>query len=252
MKGDYRNSHATLEIAQKYENVVYDADSYSSVIWKFERKILDKYLALLKTKNTNLNCLDFACGTGRIIKYLEMRLDYNNCLIGIDISGHMLKIAKSKVSHSQLINADITQNDVISNQTFDLITAFRFFLNAQPLLRENAMLLLKSKLKNNNSILIFNIHGNKYSYRLITVMIFKILGKKLQQLSYWEVENFIEKNDLEVVDSYGIGFVPRFMYRFLPNKVLCHIDNYIQSIPNIKYFGYNLLFVCRKKSLKRG
>lgn len=247
---DYRKSHATYEKARNYENVVYSDDSYDYIIWKFEKKILDKYLKMLKNEDTNLSCLDFACGTGRIIQYLEEKLGRNDRFIGIDISESMLKIAKSKVSCSDLVRADISRNDIIPNQTFDLITVFRFFLNAQPSLRDNVMSALQAKLRDNNSILIINIHGNKYSYRFITVAIFKVIGKKLQYLSYREVKNFIEKHNLEIIDFYGIGFVPKIMYRLLPNTVLFYIDKYLQSFPYLKYFGYDLVFVCKKNPSK--
>ncbi|MCQ1536891.1 methyltransferase domain-containing protein [Methanosarcina sp. KYL-1] len=246
---DYRNSHISDEISHDYEYKIYSKNSYDSIIWNFEKKILAKYFYLLKDQNGIIDYMDFACGTGRIISYIESLSAINENLVGVDVSDSMLKIAESKLTHSKLINADLTVDDVLEMQKFDLITSFRFVLNAQPELRDLAIKLIHDKLKNNHSFLIFNVHGNKYSYRLITYVIARSLwGRRLNHLSYWETEKIVEKYNLKIVSFYGIGFVPKVLYRFFPSGILCHVDSLLQRIPFIKYLAYDLVFICQKQN----
>lgn len=102
------------------------------------------------------------CGTGRIIGYLENQFQES---IGIDISSDMLEQAKVKVKHSMLICGDVTKGHNGLEGKFDCITCFRFFLNAEQSLRDEVFGFITNKLKNQDSILIFNIHGNKFSTR---------------------------------------------------------------------------------------
>ena len=128
------------------------------MIWEKEKQILD---ALISHWLDSRKCyLDFACGTGRVLSHLEKRFTEST---GIDISEDMLKCASSSVSSSTLICGDLTRDPNLVNGKYDCITAFRFFLHSQQSLRYEAMHVLSEKLRDRNSILIFNIHGNRYS-----------------------------------------------------------------------------------------
>ena len=82
---------------------------------------------------TPLVHLDFACGTGRILEYFAGRVDSST---GVDVSDSMMEVAGRWPPKAELIEADLTQNDVLGDRRFNLITAFRFFPNAEPELRQ--------------------------------------------------------------------------------------------------------------------
>ncbi len=52
------------------------------------------------------------------------------------------------------IEADLTQNDILENRQFDLITTFRFFPNAESELRDQVMKKLVKHLDVNGLIII--------------------------------------------------------------------------------------------------
>ncbi|GAI35128.1 unnamed protein product, partial [marine sediment metagenome] len=130
-ESDYRKSHIGKNKSFFYKSYVYSKSSYDTAIWEREKSclinIIEKYL-----RDADINYLDFACGTGRIISFLETKV---NMPFGIDISGSMIELAKKKVTHSKIIKGDITKDPSLIKGEFNLITCFRFFLNAQDSLK---------------------------------------------------------------------------------------------------------------------
>ena len=240
----YRASHQSTIKAGWYENIVYGPLSYDSYLWEEEKKILDLELRFLLKKNSNPHYLDFACGTGRVIGHLERRVAES---VGVDISEEMLDGARLKLAHSEIIRGDLTRADMLPGREFDLVTAFRFFLNAEPELREESLLVLARKLADGGA-LIFNIHGNTWSFRFVMVLWYRFIkGRRLNHLSYWKVKKLLERYGFAIERLYGIGVVPKPLYRFLPRFIFRIIDGLWILMPFSKYFSYNLIFVCRKK-----
>jgi predicted TPR repeat methyltransferase len=127
----YRDSHKHTGKGAEYE-VHYQTQAWDRFLWSREQKILlnilDKYFA-----NRDIHLLDFACGTGRVTNLLENRVATST---GVDVSESMLTIAREKLKRTEIIQADITrEKNILKPKKFNLITAFRFFLNAEPELR---------------------------------------------------------------------------------------------------------------------
>src|SRR5690606_30303333 len=101
-------------------------------------------------------------------------------------------------------------------QRFDFITAFRFFLNAQPTLRDEAMAFLASSLKDDESRLLFNVHGNKHSTRALLAAKAKITREQFASMSVQESIDLAERHGLEVVEWYGIGSYDKALLRAMP------------------------------------
>lgn len=99
--------------------------------------------------------LDFACGTGRITKVVA---PYVSTVTGVDISPTMLARAKEAAPGAHLILGDLTTQD-LGLGSYDLITAFRFFGNAERDLRISAIHAL-AKLQPKGGVLITNNHRN--------------------------------------------------------------------------------------------
>ena len=154
----YRNSHK--DQWEKYE-IMY-SKNYDNFIWKLEQDILSN---IFEEINKDINIMDFACWTWRITSFLENK--FSN-IDWVDISDDMLKIAKTKTTKVTYYLWDIT-GDLVLNKQYDLITTFRFFLNAEHSLRNSALKSLSKKI-NTNWYLIFSNHWNKLSVRSIKIL----------------------------------------------------------------------------------
>lgn len=237
---NYRLSHQSDIKTKQYEEEVYRLGSYDDFVWQEEKRILDCELKKLKERIAHARYLDFGCGTGRIIGYLEHKVDES---IGVDIAREMLALAKEKLRRSRLIEADITTDDVLGGQKFNIITAFRIFLNAEPSLREAIVKTLAQKLSR-DGIFIFNIHGNTWSFRLPMVWWYRLrYGRRLNHLSYWHVKRLVARHGLHIERLYGFGIIPKPCYRFFP-RISFTLDRFFAHVPFIKYISYNLIFVC--------
>ncbi len=241
---DYRISHTTVFKAERYEHEIYRQGTYDDILWQEEKKILEYEVSLLGEHVPTIAYLDFACGGGRILEFLEHRVD---TALGVDLARSMLDLAAKKVKKAKLISADLTQSDILRGSQYDLITAFRFFLNAQPELRERALAVLVPKLRNSRSILIFNVHGNLLSFRLLSKLWYRVRGRRLNTLTLWSIKNLLARHNIEVQRWYGIGVLPKTLYRFLPNRFLTRLDQILTHLPLLRYISYDLVFVCHKK-----
>lgn len=236
----YRLSHQSQYKTERYECDVYRAGSYDDFVWQEEKRVLDRELGLLKKRVSAPRYLDFGCGTGRIIGYLEDAVDEST---GVDIARDMLTVAKEKLHRSRLIEADITTNDVLRGQTFDLVTAFRIFLNAEPPLRDAIFAALAPKLSH-DGIFIFNIHGNTWSFRLPMIWWYRLRGRYLNYVSYLQIKHLLARYGLCIERFYGFGIIPKPFYHFCP-RTSFFFDRLFAHIPFIKFISYNLIFVCK-------
>ncbi len=240
---DYKRSHMEERIARQYEEVVYRAGSYDDMLWQWEQGILWRELDWLKKEIPNVSMLDFAAGTGRILAFLE---DKVGLAVGIDNAEAMLARARACVKKAELICADITESDVLIGKQFDYITAFRFFLNAEPDLRDAAFQALVPKLRDERSVFIFNIHGNLWSHRLFSKLWYRMRGRRLNTMTVRQVRQLVRRHGLEVVRWCGFGVKPKIFYRIFGARFMFAIDSLLAQIPWMKYISYNLIFVCRR------
>jgi len=133
----YRRSHLARGDAYDANLASSPFDDYLS---RAEAHYLGRLLGTVLPARIN-RYLDFACGTGRITRQLESRADES---FGVDISPSMLRIARTRCRFTEFVHADLTD---FARQThelsgFDVVTAFRFFGNAEPALRRLAGTLL--------------------------------------------------------------------------------------------------------------
>ncbi|MAI66854.1 MAG: SAM-dependent methyltransferase [Phycisphaerae bacterium] len=202
-KTTYRTSHSDVGYGELYQNT-YNTGYYATLWNKIERPLIKNIFNELK-KGGAANCLDFACGTGRITSVLEEVFD---CVTGVDVSDEMLLIAKKQLNSATLINQDITAETIDGG--FDVISSFRFFLNAENGLKDSSLKALYDLL-NENGTLVINIHANKRSplgvmYRLRNWLYRKNIANTL---GLSEFKEHLVKAGFEIKDVHWYGFYPR-------------------------------------------
>ncbi len=232
----YTDSHKHSEKGISYDKN-YVANSWQRFLWTREQLALKRILQT-HLGNRKIDLLDFACGTGRVLGYLENLVD---SAVGVDVSSSMLTEAKKKLKRAELIQTDITTKNVLSGRKFDLITAFRFFLNAEPELRHAALKSLSPLLKE-DGYLVFNNHRNQTS----PLTRFKY-GRCHRQRKFMSIEEMYELAGmigLEIVKIYPIGFLPLPKVK-LPALFNNMIDNIGARFESLHRFSESPIAVCR-------
>lgn len=226
---DYRSSHLDegADYHRKFESHVYRA-----VIWEIER---DALVDLLHAHGVGAQAalLDFACGTGRILQTLRPHI---GSAVGVDVSESMLAVARGNVPDAEILCCDITRSDALDARRFDMITAFRFFPNAEPALRDEAMAKL-AQLLAPGGILVFNNHRRSGSLVWRLRQCLRLFGRSkpsdLHAMSDAEVEELARRHGLRLVDARHAGLVPVLKERrpLLPAALLRRIERWATRTP---------------------
>ena len=127
--------------------------------------------------------------------------------MGIDYSPNMISIAECKVENTRLVVADVIIDDSMFDKDYNLITCFRFLLNAQPEFRVEILKYLSTKLTD-DGLLVIKVHGISTVYKFIPTMLHKIGFYPYRNcLSYFESRRLLWDSNLEVMKIYGLGFI---------------------------------------------
>lgn len=235
---DYRNSHLGAGKAASYHQQ-FSRNPYRAMMWRLERRLLDSIVA------TNFDRapthLDFACGTGRVLSHLRSA---TRDPVGVDVSEGMLDIARAELPGCEFVCGDITANDLLQARKFELITAFRFFPNAQPELRAAAMDALSRHL-GEDGILVFNNHKNRSSlvYRLARLL---RRGADRRDMSDGEARALLASAGLEVSEVYHLGAIPSTeRVRLLPVALIEWLETRLSGLAVLQGLSSNLIYVCR-------
>jgi SAM-dependent methyltransferase len=137
---DYREYHTSKEAARGYHD--HYASGYYAAQWKqLEQPILRRMFEEQRAKGAT-NMLDFACGQGRITLF---GAEFFPNVLGVDYSPQMLEKARQAQQESSTVSATNPRFEVgdvrtfTAEKPFDVITAFRFFLNAEDELRKEGI-----------------------------------------------------------------------------------------------------------------
>jgi ubiquinone/menaquinone biosynthesis C-methylase UbiE len=238
----YRESHTDPGKGAEYEHL-YATDSWNRYVWEREQQILQRAIAD-HLAGVDIRYLDFACGTGRVISFLE---DQVSEATGVDVSPSMLEQARGKVTTARLVEADITRDDVLPKGSFDLITAFRFFVNAEPALRE-AGIAAMSELLAPGGILVFNNHHNSaapYVQAVRSTLRFNDGLKEYNVMSRKQMESLASGAGLKIIDvmSAGLLRVPKLHFK---EETLARWDDAAARRAWLGRFSEDLVAVCTK------
>lgn len=197
----YRQSHSDAGYGKRY-NSNYAAGYYAAIYREFEQPILTRIFADLSNGRRSL--LDFACGTGRITQLAPPHFER---VVGVDVSQAMLENAAPDKS-IQYVRRDITKDGL--GEQFSVVTAFRFFLNAEPKLREDALAALRNHLVGDGK-LVCNVHMNANSVMGLFYRLARMVPALPQHntLSYADFEKLLRENGFIVERVVWYGALPR-------------------------------------------
>jgi SAM-dependent methyltransferase len=219
----------------------YSNNPWRKFLWSQEQRALKNFIDTC-LKGREIHLLDFACGTGRICEFFE---PYVKTSVGVDVSPSMLEMARQKLKRTEIIEADITKDTaVLKGRKFNLITAFRFFLNAEPELRDAAMKALVPLLTE-DGYFVFNNQRNRTS----PLVRFKYLRghNKRNFMPMHEMHELAHKFGLEIVRVYPIGFLslPKLKLPILCNTA---VDNIAKRFKLIEDYSESPIAICRRSS----
>lgn len=235
----YRTSHLSKGFEYHAE---FTKNPRRALMWSLERRVLDRIL-VRHFPNGRYDHLDFACGTGRVIAHLQSRANQS---VGIDVSASMLAVAGQLAATARLLCADITRDAVLESERFDLITAFRFFPNAEESLRDEAMSALVKRLAP-DGLLVFNNHCHSGGLNRRLVRLLKGSAVKLNDMSRQECEDLVARHGLRVSDLYHLGVLPDYETILLrPRWLVSGLERVLQHVP-VASCAENLIFVCSRR-----
>lgn len=241
---DYRNSHKSSQKGANYDESFYKSN-YKNLILRWEEKILKNILVDQKITSY----IDFACGTGRITRIIEPNVKES---LGIDVSESMLEIARSKSTKSKFLRADITREKEVSDPV-DLITAFRFFTNAQPSLRNDAILAIDNVLKP-GGLFIFNLHMNSASPYALLARAYELFTGKRKGFNHLSLKRFkseyLNQLGFEVVEIHALGIIPVIREEKVYSKgiltLIERVEKLLSYIPGASKISKYQILVCKK------
>ena len=236
----YRESHKAKG-ADYHRNFCGEVNLHRAMVWELEREALDDILKKWYP-DRKPHYLDFACGTGRIIEHLAEKVEDP---IGIDISASMLEVARTNLPDARFFHTDITRADPLDDRLFELITAFRFFPNAEPELRREVITKISKHLAP-NGILVMNNHKNSAS---LLRFIARTIGRagKGPMMSHGQVKDLVEPVGLKVVRRIPVASVPCSETHVLrPIWLLKAMERVATKLPAAAAIAQNVIYVCRK------
>lgn len=192
---DYRTSHLAKGLL--YDDAI-AASPYDAYLDHHEQRILHRILQRLFPHGVDRS-IDFACGTGRITAVVEPLARDS---VGIDVSASMLDVAQRRCPRTVFLNVDITTQPA-GVPPADLVTAFRFFGNAQPELRAAAMEAL-ARLVKPDGYLVLNNHQNPLSiHHMLSRLLTRYPGRRY--LTHAGLRRLLQRNGFEIVEAYAIA-----------------------------------------------
>jgi SAM-dependent methyltransferase len=216
-----------------------EVNPYRAMVWRLEQQVLNGILRD-HLGSGKIAHLDFACGTGRIMGHL---LRHTASATGVDVSTSMIEVARKVAPGAELIEADLTQQDVLGQRRFDLITAFRFFPNAEPELRQSVFRVLARHLAP-QGVLVFNNHKNRNS---LPRRISRLLGGAGTRgtMTHAEAEALVAQAALRIVEIIPLASLPvSEKHLLLPISLVEPLERWMAGMPLLTGIAQDVIYVC--------
>lgn len=245
----YSSRFQEIDAVKFYDSNVYGSGSYSTDIWQLQRPVLERILKNFRRERTEpVRLLDFACGTGRVLSSLEPFVDSAD---GIDISENMIAAAKTKCVKARLQVGDILSNPELLQKKYDVISCFRFLLNAEPEMRSRVLRQLRTVLSVPDGQLLVNVHGNSQSLRHPAIVWRRRRERAeksdvmLNEMSPGETKSLLQESGFQVMHQFGFGMLPPTLYRTPLRKAALFVDRLLAGDHWWNDWSIDMMFVCR-------
>jgi SAM-dependent methyltransferase len=185
---------------------VYNASlgsGYWGAHWEnLERPALVKELKRCRSQGAS-TLLDLACGTGRVLSAAQEVFALS---VGADASSAMLALAAKE--HRRLVLCDSAA--LAFRNAFDVITAFRFMLNASDDLRLNTLRSIRAVLRDPGWF-ISNVHVNAHGPSGVAYRAYNQVNraKTFRTLSVRQYEAILSQSGFFVERTIWLGALPR-------------------------------------------
>jgi len=190
----YRDSH--LEKGADYD-LALARDPFDAYMARREREIVVAILARLQRAGVR-RTLDFACGTGRITQLLD---GVAEACFAVDVSASMVAEARAKCPRTQFFIQDIIDTP-LPIAPVQLVTAFRFFGNAEDSLRARVLEAIRRSLAPGGYLLL-NDHENPWALQRL---LRRLVGERAQaDLHHWKLRRLLRHAGFRVRRAFGIG-----------------------------------------------
>ena len=245
----YSNRFQDEAAVAAYEGGEYGPGSYAAQVWQWQRPVVEQTLKDFRAAHPGpVRLLDFACGTGRVLSWVEGLVDSAD---GVDISENMVAAARGKCRRARLRVGDILAQPELLADGYDVITCFRFLLNAEPELRRRVLGRLRQSLRTPGGLLLVNVHGNAHSLRHPAIVWRRRrerrrpTGEMLNELSRMEAVQLLAKAGFQVVNERGFGILPPTLHRTPLRGLARAIDRSLSGAHWWNRWSIDMLFICR-------
>lgn len=236
--GSYTTSH--YQKGKTYHSQ-FESEPGRGYIWSLEQSILRN---IFTTSNKFFIHLDFAAGTGRIS---ETCRNYVEKQILLDVSDTMLAEAKRRIGDASIyLTTDFRKDESISKSSIEIVTAFRFFPNAENHLRISALHYIHDILVP-GGLLICNNHRNFWSPSYFLQRLLMLSGDI--GMTNREMVASASKNGFKLVNSYSMGLIPQTEIRsLLPWRLTISLEKFLfERFGRFHNLGVNTIFVFQKQ-----
>ncbi|WP_316744371.1 class I SAM-dependent methyltransferase [Streptomyces sp. MK7] len=197
----------------------YDEGSYDDYVWRLERPVLLEVLRRERERRGRLRVLDFACGTGRILRAVQ---DVSDELTGVDISAQMAERATAASPRAQVKVGCVLTEDVLAGP-YDAVTVFRFLLNAPQEVRMPVLRRIRQHMRP-GALLVLNNHGHFPSLRSLAIRTPRRRPQRPNELRHRDVTDLLQAAGFRIEHRHGFSFFPPVVHRMLPSRPLGRVD----------------------------
>ncbi len=228
----YESQFQSDDVAQNYAALYSEHDSSDARIWREQRQILAPLIREMVDDGAR-DAFDFACGTGRITAFLA---DHGlQRVVGFDVSEQMLKIARGQRPDLEFVAANpaAAVPPPAGADRADVVTAFRYFLNADERERTAMMRAMAESCRPDGYLILHN-HGHAKSSRTLWL---KISRRPARILSTESIVELAKAHGFFQLRRRGTQLFPLKMYRGALGRLLLRFERKLRT----SAFGERLL-----------
>lgn len=185
--------------------------------------------------------LDLACGTGRILSVAEHVFPSP---VGADASHAMLE--QASVLGRRLVRCDA--GALPFRQVFDVVTAFRFMLNASPALRQTTLESLRLVMRK-DGWLISNVHVNASAPSGLAYRVYNkvVTRSQVSTLSVQQYTNILRDSGFVPERVIWLGALPRVMKQLdsLASRLLVPVERIAHAARVPEHWAQSFMVIAR-------